>query len=48
MQHYEDLYNLIRLDPEANRYFHSLPSYIRESMSERAQSINSLNSMRKT
>lgn len=46
MQHYEDLYSLIRQDSEANRYFCSLPNYVRESMNQRAQSINSIESLR--
>lgn len=43
---YEDLYVLIRQDPEAGRYFQSLPNYVREAVTERAQSVNSLESLR--
>lgn len=46
MQHYKDLYTLVQNDPEANQYFRSLPHYIRESISQRAQSINSIESLR--
>lgn len=46
MQQYEDLYGLIRQDQEADRYFHSLPEYIRESVCLRAQSIRSLENLR--
>ncbi|WP_411676249.1 hypothetical protein [Caproicibacter sp.] len=46
MQHYEDLYGLIRQNPEADRYFRSLPNFVRESISQRAQSINSIESLR--
>lgn len=46
MQHYEDLYNLIHDDQEAQRYFDSLPGYVKESVRQRAQSVNSLASLR--
>jgi len=46
MQHYENLYGLIQQSPEANRYYHSLPNYVREAMQQRAQSINSVESLR--
>lgn len=46
MHHYKDLYTLIHDDPEANQYFRSLPNYIRESIGQRAESINSIESMR--
>lgn len=46
MQLYDDLYGLIRQDQEANRYFHSLPNYVREAISQRAQRINSVESLR--
>lgn len=46
MPHYDNLYNLIRENPEASRYFHSLPEYVRESVSKRAQNINSIESLR--
>lgn len=43
---YDSLFALIRQDPEADRYFQSLPNYVREAVSERAQSVNSLESLR--
>ncbi|MCI1966702.1 MAG: hypothetical protein LKJ17_11330 [Oscillospiraceae bacterium] len=46
MQHYEDLYGLIRQDQEAKRYFRSLPNYVREAINQRAQAINSVESLR--
>ena len=45
-QTYRDLSTLIREDPEAGRYFLSLPNYVREAVSERGQSVNSLESLR--
>lgn len=45
-QKYEDLHTLIREDPEAGRYFRSLPNYVRESIGQRAQSVNSIQSLR--
>lgn len=46
MQHYENLYGLIQQNREADRYFHSLPNYVREAINQRAQSINSIESLR--
>ncbi|WP_164919041.1 MULTISPECIES: hypothetical protein [Acutalibacteraceae] len=46
MQHYDNLYGLIQQSQEAERYFHSLPNYVREAINQRAQSINSIESLR--
>ncbi|MFU0832976.1 MAG: Toxin-antitoxin system, antitoxin component, ribbon-helix-helix domain protein [Oscillospiraceae bacterium] len=46
MQHYKDLYTLVQNDSEANQYFRSLPNYIRESIRQRGESINSIESLR--
>lgn len=46
MQHYDSLFGLIQQSPEADRYFHSLPNYVREAIRQRAQSINSVESLR--
>lgn len=46
MQHYADLYSLIRGDQEARRYFDCLPDYVKESVGQRAESVNSLASLR--
>ncbi len=46
MQHYVDLYSLIRGDQEARRYFDCLPDYVKESVGQRAESVNSLASLR--
>lgn len=43
---YEDLNRLIREDPEAGRYYHSLPDYVREAIDRRAQSVTSFESLR--
>ena len=43
---YEDLNRLIREDPEAGRYYHSLPDYVREAIDRRAQSVTSFDSLR--
>lgn len=46
MQHYEDLYSLIESDQEARRYFDCLPGYVKESVRQRAQNVNSIASLR--
>lgn len=46
MRHYEDLNSLIREDTEAQRYFNCLPDYVKESVRQRAQNVNSLASLR--
>ena len=46
MQHYEDLYSLIKSDQEAKRYFDCLPDHVKESVRQRAQSVNSIASLR--
>lgn len=45
-QKYADLDALLRGDPEAAKYFDSLPDYVRETMRERSSNINSLLSLR--
>lgn len=45
-QRYSDLYNLIEHDQEANRYYSSLPGYVRQAMQMRAQNVNSIDSLR--
>lgn len=43
---YNGLDSLIRLDAEAGRYFSSLPEYVKESIQQRADSVNSFESLR--
>lgn len=43
---YSGLYELIENDNEASDYFDNLPDYVRESVYEREQNINSFDSLR--
>ena len=43
---YKDLYALLRGEPEARRYFDSLPSYAREQIQTRPDGVNSLASLK--
>ena len=42
---YSDLFCLIDTDAHAHQYFSSLPDYVQEEMSKRAQSVNSFESL---
>ena len=42
----KDLYALLRGEPEARRYFDSLPSYAREQIQTRPDGVNSLASLK--
>ena len=42
---YPDLYSLIDQEPEADQFYSSLPDYVREMISQRAESVNSLESL---
>ena len=44
--HYPDLNNLLRSEPEAKRYFDTLPDYAREQIQTRSGSVNSFASLR--
>lgn len=44
-QHYSGLRELLSQDSEARAYFDSLPDYVQESMQERSQGVNSLESL---
>ena len=44
-QKYNDLFNLIEHDQEANRYYSSLPGYVKQAMQLRAQNVNSIESL---
>ena len=43
---YKALYALLRGEPEARRYFDSLPSYAREQIQTRPDGVNSLASLK--
>lgn len=43
---FSDLYTLIQNDDEANSYFRSLPDYVQEQISARADGVNSLASLK--
>lgn len=46
MDKYENLQKLMESDAEAERYFQSLPDYVREQISQRSGNVNSLESLR--
>lgn len=43
---YPDLNALLQSEPEAKRYFETLPDYAREHISTRADSVNSFESLK--
>ncbi len=43
---YNDMYALLNNEPEARRYFDELPSYVREQITTRADSVNSYSGLR--
>lgn len=43
---YESMYVMFEKDPDAKRYFDSLPDYVREQISTRADSVNSYSGLR--
>ncbi len=43
---YGDLYSLLKQDPEAGRYFDSLPGYVKDAVGQRAQSVTSMENLR--
>jgi len=43
---YGGLSTLIEAEPQARQYFESLPGYVKEMMQDRAQNINSFESLR--
>ena len=45
-QKYSGLDTLIQQDAEAGRYYSSLPSYVKESIRQRAGGVNSFESLR--
>ena len=44
--HYSDLNALLRSEPEAKRYFDTLPDYARKQISTRSSSVNSFASLK--
>jgi hypothetical protein len=42
---YSGLHELIEQDKEANRYFQTLPGYVKDTMQARLQNINSFASL---
>lgn len=44
-QKYSDLFNLIAEDSRAHQYFSSLPDYVQEEISHRADNVNSFQSL---
>lgn len=44
-QQYSGLVELLSQDSQAQAYFDSLPDYVKESMQERPQGVNSLESL---
>lgn len=46
MKTYPDLFELLRNDEEARKLFESLPLYVRTSINDRPNHINSLSSLR--
>ena len=47
MEKYRDLYQLIEKDSAACEYYYSLPEYVRSSMEERSEGVNSFESLRR-
>lgn len=45
MKKYATMQDLLSQDPEARRYFASLPDTVRDQISTRADSVNSLSSL---
>ncbi|MDD3766463.1 MAG: hypothetical protein PHF89_04655 [Eubacteriales bacterium] len=43
---YRDLNLLLESEPEAKRYFSSLPDYVRSSIVQRPQNVNSFESLK--
>lgn len=45
-EQYQNLYQLIQQDSEAGRYYSCLPDFVKESISQRADSVNSFENLR--
>lgn len=45
-QKYNSLYSLIEHDAGANQYYNGLPDYVQDQISQRASSVNSLDSLK--
>ena len=46
MKSYPDLFALLQDDAEAKRYFDTLPDYVRDQISTRAEGVNSFASLK--
>lgn len=46
MQKYPDMYELFKRDAQAKQYFDSLPDYVQDQISTRANGVNSLASLK--
>ena len=46
MQYYPDLYALLRAEPEAQRYYDTLPGYVKDIIDDRADGVNSFASLK--
>lgn len=45
-QRYSGMYAMFEQEPEAKRYFESLPDYVREQIGTRADSVNTYSGLR--
>ena len=43
---YKDLYAVMEAEPDAKRYFETLPDYVRETIADRAENVNSFASLK--
>ena len=43
---YANLNALLKSDPQAKRYYNSLPDYVREQIASRPEGVNSLDSLK--
>ena len=46
MQKYQDLHTLLDKSPAAKSFFNTLPDYVRESICQRADYVNSMASLK--
>lgn len=43
---FDNLFNLLEFDKEADRYFKSLPGHVQESIGQRAQNVKTFESLK--
>ena len=46
MKQYPDLFVLLRSEPEARQYYETLPAYVQDQISARADGVNSFASLK--